>query len=251
MKTQLSLTALAGGAQAGTAIDLEADFIVISTCATAGDSVQLPSTGSTDYHKKEHIIRNEGSTACAIFPQTDQALKLQHGTMANNLAYSLQPNCQISFAVIGNYWTSIREPLPIAERKTAEEFTVYAYENGKTFTLPANNSGGHLDITLPSPATVGLKFRFVMIANNAGHNWIITSTGANMILKLTELATITSDAGGVLTVSTTFARNAGNTYTTATLTTGSLIGDCVEIVSDGSRWVGTGLTGAVGGITVA
>ncbi len=57
------ITALAGGGAAGATL-LASDFSIISTCATAGDSVILPAAASG----REMTVFNNGATALAVFP---------------------------------------------------------------------------------------------------------------------------------------------------------------------------------------
>lgn len=78
-----SLTALAGGAQSG-ATALSGIANVISTCATGGDSAQLPAGADVG---DEIWVRNEGVAALAVFPQSGG--KINNGTA--DAAVSLQP----------------------------------------------------------------------------------------------------------------------------------------------------------------
>lgn len=254
MKTQLGITALAGGAQAGaTLIDVEADFITITTVATALDSVILPPIGNTEYHLKEHIIRNTHATErVRLYPPDGSALTLSNGAMDDDEPYILQPNQQISFAQINSSWVAIREPAPSAIRLDADDYEVKAYQNGTMFSLvSANGAGGDCTITLPAPTIVGLRYRFAMVEDNAGHPYIITSTGANMVTKRTTLLTQTADGAGAIGVNSAISVNAGAMSTSIRFTATALRGDWIEIVSDGTNWFASSLSGISTGITVA
>jgi hypothetical protein len=82
------LTALAGGAQAGTA--LTADINVFETVASANDSAQLPAATAG---RKDIIVQNLTATAMKVFPQTGEAI----GTAAANAGVAIAANKSARF----------------------------------------------------------------------------------------------------------------------------------------------------------
>ena len=63
------VTALAGGANSASTPQLTSVVNVVSTCATAGDSVRIPVGELGD----EVFIRNNGAASCNVFPQSGGA----------------------------------------------------------------------------------------------------------------------------------------------------------------------------------
>jgi hypothetical protein len=111
-----TITALAGGAQAGTAI--VSGYNRVTTVATGGDSVQLPvclSGGAPDTVPPSNsdglflIISNTTATSMNVFPQTG-------GTVANgstNAGFALAANKTAAFICSGsNAWYVISSALP-------------------------------------------------------------------------------------------------------------------------------------------
>ena len=78
-----TLTAYATGGQAN-ATQLNKFINVITVCATAGDSVKLPSAEAG----AECTVINKGATSADCFPNTDDVI----GTKAANEAVPVSPN---------------------------------------------------------------------------------------------------------------------------------------------------------------
>ena len=112
MSTHVGLTALAGGAQAGTALD--AGYNVVTTVASGNDSVQLPECrsqaeglgglGSTDGLLV--IVTNAAAAnSMNVYPQTDDAIN----ALGANAAYAMAANKTAAFVCNGTTetWYSI------------------------------------------------------------------------------------------------------------------------------------------------
>jgi hypothetical protein len=99
-RTTTGLTALAGGGQTG-ATPLNYGTDVITVCATAGDSVILPSgvLGQTV------IVINRGANACNVFPATGQ--KINAGSA--NVPFSLAVNDLTAFyGMLSDTWFTLQ-----------------------------------------------------------------------------------------------------------------------------------------------
>lgn len=115
--------------------------------------------------------------------------------------------------------------------------TIAYTECGKTFFL---NSATEFASTLPAPQA-GCYFKFIIKAAPAGANYtIVTNGGADiMIGGVNELEVDTADDGP-------YDDNADViTFIQAV----AVVGDYVEMVSDGTSWYFHGQTNADGGIT--
>ncbi len=85
------ITAHAGGGQ-GSATAITTEYNNVTVCATAGDSVVLPAAAAG----LRAIIKNNGATACAVFPATGDTI---NGGAAN-ASITLVPGDQIIFSAI-------------------------------------------------------------------------------------------------------------------------------------------------------
>jgi len=98
-KLTSGMTALAGGAQAGTAIASEIN--IFTTVATAGDSAQLP----VIVVGQRFTIRNDAAKSMNVFGQTGDAID---GAVAN-AAFALQPGQEVIFeAKVAGNWVTIQ-----------------------------------------------------------------------------------------------------------------------------------------------
>ena len=110
---------------------------------------------------------------------------------------------------------------------------ITAAESGKTFFL---NSATDFASTLPAPAA-GLRYSFIVttVAGSSAHT-IVTDSGTNVIY------------GGVATTDGN-ASVLGAAEDTISLTTSSIVGDRVDLISDGTNWYCEGLVSVAAGIT--
>jgi hypothetical protein len=117
-----------------------------------------------------------------------------------------------------------------------EATTLTAAQSGKLFTL---GTAGGFTTTLPSPAS-GLKFKFVVkVAPTTAY--IIASAGsANKIYGVVASA---EDAAGSVAV-------AAASDTISFVASKALIGDTVEVISDGVNWYATGFCNVQDAVTL-
>ncbi len=107
-------------------------------------------------------------------------------------------------------------------------------EDGKTFYL---NSAGGFTSTLPVPA-IGLKYKFIVSTAPTTAYIITTNAGANLLF-----GTFLDIVGELVYLSAQDTLNfVANT---------SLVGDFLEVESDGTNWYCVAKSGADGGITVS
>jgi hypothetical protein len=135
----------------------------------------------------------------------------------------------------GNQSTNVT--IPFAEKVDSEIVAatnaITVAENNKTFYL---NAGGEFTSTLPAPA-IGLKYTFIIGAAPSGASYTIVTTSSANIMS----GTVSDIVGETV-------------YATAqdviTFVDGvSVIGDRVDIESDGTNWYYRAVSGANGGIT--
>jgi len=109
---------------------------------------------------------------------------------------------------------------------------IAAAESGTTYFL--NSATGFVN-TLPAPAA-GLRFRFVVTTQNtSGNSTIVTNASANVI------------EGGAVVLSTFVP--AANEDSINIVASTTLVGDWIEVISDGTSWFVSGQSGATGGVT--
>lgn len=116
--------------------------------------------------------------------------------------------------------------------------TLTTADCGKTLML---NSATEFATTLPSP-TSGCVIRFVVKAAPASASYtVVTASSANILIGgINELEVDTGDDGPY--------DNDGDTITFVDAV--AVVGDFVELVSDGTRWYLHGQTNADGGSTI-
>lgn len=115
---------------------------------------------------------------------------------------------------------------------------ITAAESGKTFFLSA--AAGFAS-TLPAPAA-GLRYRFVVATSPTSNGYTIATNGGANIIKggINELEVDTGDDGPYSAV--------GDLITLVANV--AVVGDWLEVISDGTSWFLTGQTNADGGVTI-
>ena len=111
---------------------------------------------------------------------------------------------------------------------------ITADETGKTFFLAL--AGGFAS-TLPAPAA-GLRFRFVVSVSPTTAYTIVTNGSANII------------KGGTIEIAGTASPYINNGDLITFVANTAVVGDWVEVVSDGTSWFLSGMSSADGGITL-
>lgn len=129
----------------------------------------------------------------------------------------------------------VGKPAPVAT--VAATKTVTAAESGSTFFL---NHATEFVTTLPAPAA-GLHYRFVCAnAPETASYTIVTASSANLFAGSVSTA---QDAGG-----TSASDDDGDTITF--VDSKAVVGDWVEVVSDGTTWFVSGNCKVFDGITI-
>jgi hypothetical protein len=115
---------------------------------------------------------------------------------------------------------------------------ITAAESGKTFFLSA--AAGFAS-TLPAPAA-GLRYKFVVATSPTSNGYTIATNGSANIIKggVNELEVDTGDDGPYSAV--------GDLITLVANV--AVVGDWLEVISDGTSWFLTGQTNADGGVTI-
>jgi hypothetical protein len=124
------------------------------------------------------------------------------------------------------------------ETLTAAKTLTVVDDNGKTFFL---GLVGGFTVTLPAPAA-GCQFKFIVSVAPTTAYIIATNGGADiMIGGVNELEVDTADDGP-------YDANADVINFVAST---AVVGDFIEMVSDGTSWYFNGQTNADGGVTTA
>ena len=126
-----------------------------------------------------------------------------------------------------------RKEVPVENVITTNVIT--AAESGKTFIL---SLAGGFTSTLPKPE-VGLNFKFIVGVAPTTAYIIATNGSANIIQG--QVVSAEDAAGSVAT--------AADSDTITFVANKAIIGDTVEVVSDGSRWFVKGFCNVQDGIT--
>jgi hypothetical protein len=131
--------------------------------------------------------------------------------------------------------TTILGPIEVQNSESVTTTNVItASESGKTFYL---NAAGGFTSTLPAPA-LGLKYKFIVKAAPTTA-YIITTNGGDNVLQGTYLDIV----GELVSIAAQDTLNfVANT---------ALVGDSLEVESDGTSWFCTAFSKADGGITVS
>lgn len=94
-KTTSTITAFAGGGSASATI-LTSTLNFVTTCATAGDSVRLPSPGTG----MSIVVHNLGAAACNVYPGSG----VEMDALGTNVPYSLAPGTARVFDARTSNW---------------------------------------------------------------------------------------------------------------------------------------------------
>ena len=147
-KTTSAMTALAGGAQAGTA--LVSELNIFTTVATAADSAQLPVIAVG----RKVIVRNDAAKSMAVFGQTGDAID----GAAANASFALEPGQKVTFeGKVANNWVT-KEGTSQGTISTVTQIT------SKTTGVTVNSTQGV--ITTVTSDVAGLASCTFTVTNN-------------------------------------------------------------------------------------
>ena len=206
-------------------------YVRLANAATGGNPV-FSSQGEADtgleFHNdqgEEMLILEAAATAVNELTVTNAAT----GVAPSIASTGGDTNIDIALTAKGTGGVLYKDAV---ETVTATN-VITAAESGKTFIL---SSATEFVSTLPAPAN-GLRFKFIVGAAPAGASYtVVTDSSANVI-------------EGVVVVNG--ASVAGANEETITFADGAaVIGDWVEVVSDGTSWFVCGAGSAAGAITL-
>lgn len=221
------------------------------TGATAATAITFTSTDATPSVAAGETFITAGTTAITDFDdgvvgQTIKILGASSITITSNAAINL--NSGLNFDMVSGdtltlhmfndqVWEEISRT--VATNTTRSEIVtttnvIASTESGTTFYL---DLAGGFTSTLPAPA-FGLKFKFI-VKTAPTTAYVITTTSGNNLLYGTLL-----DIVGELVY---FSAQDTLNFVAST----SLVGDSLEVESDGTNWYCKAFSGANGGITVA
>ena len=124
------------------------------------------------------------------------------------------------------------------ETLAAAKTLTVADDNGKTFFL---GLAGGFTVTLPAPAA-GCRFKFIVSVAPTTEYIITTNGGADILIGgVNELEVDTADDGP-------YDDNADTINFVASV---AVVGDFIEMISDGTSWYFNGQTNADGGVTTS
>ena len=175
-----------------------------------------------------HLISDaEGGTATTL--SQSSALQLR-----DQLDWAMIDNDTITLvSTTGANWFEVGRKEYNRFVTLAAAKTLVEGDSGRTYYL---NIAGGFTVTLPAPAN-GAKFKFIVKTAPTTAYIIATNSSANIIY------------GTISDTTATVAANAEDTINFVAST--ALIGDSVELTSDGTNWYMTAQSQANGGITVA
>ncbi len=227
-----SLTALAGGAQAGTALSLR--YNNFTTVATASDSAQLPVAVLGKVIK----VKNSAALPMAVFGQTGDTI---NGAAAN-ASVLVGAGQEIEFkAISGTAWltsvaklmTSPVSTVAIAEyadgRDVTTELTLTNFIVGALAGAAANLAVGNIVAAFPAGQHFELVSALSSIVLTAAGTAVATDTGLGSVQGAGAVATL--DGTG------TFE----DRLTGQTITTGSGGGAAVSALKAATAGIGTGI----------
>ena len=193
-------TAFAGGGQSSATL-ISRDITNVTTVATAGDSLKLPTAAAGLIY----TVANNGANALALFPNTGDTI---NGGSAN-ASITIPVGAVVSFSAINatDWKTNAQRVFTAPISKT----TATAVNTTATVTAPqvagglfTSTSAAAVGLTLPSATAIaaqigavqGTTFDF-LVDNSAGANTVTVIVGSGI-----AVATPAITGGATLTVST-------------------------------------------------
>lgn len=204
-----AITAFAGGGQTS-ATPLTGIFNRISVCATAGDSVLLPTSAAG----MSIIVENDGATALDIFPRTGEFI----GTQAVNLAMRIPAGSVVIMnCFVAGTWQPFMTIIPSV--KWSQDTTAGA----ATAAAGALSGAAEciVNITLVGAAAYTTRTVAQMIADSGlriGQSWKVTIVNTNA-----GTTTLTGGTNVTITGTATIAQNISRTYVVTVVSATSIV----------------------------
>ena len=144
-----TITAFATGGQAS-ATALTGEFNNVTTCATAGDSVKLPSAVGGESVK----VKNSGAASLAVFPATSDSIN----ALAVNLSVNIPVGGELTFrAISATVWETMEALVLSAPTTQRGELVFKAADNAADHEVIVTNAsfGQGSTLTIPDPGATG------------------------------------------------------------------------------------------------
>ncbi len=218
-KITTGITAFATGGQAS-AVALVSQINNITVCATAGDSVKLPSAVAG----LRIVVKNNGAAALDIFPATSDSID----ALAVNLAVRIQPGSVITFyAKDGIVWESDKDETVTVVSPTT---------NTGALILKAAASAGNFTTTVVNASQAAARVYTIPDAGADGTFAINTTTQIAGLYPQVAQDNIAAGTGGAIPVTNYLTTiNTDGTDDAFTLANGTRVGQMKKIllVTDG------------------
>jgi hypothetical protein len=233
----INCTAKATGLVTGTAfvLDANATFHQISVTTLIDAAVRIP---SNQVAGKSFHIRNDGLCALDLFPETggsindlgvDGALEIKCGEVVQIVVGT----ARASFTFNNNSGSYNNHCAPLL----ANPYAPTQADSGAIYSL---NAAAASVITLPDPRqAVGVKFTFI---NGIIKTGLVQIDGSVANLMAGNVICSNGSAAG-LNVTSAACRSAN-------FVVGALLGDWISVTSNGAKWIVTGQSSLINGITL-
>lgn len=198
---------------------MAARFIDKQASVTTSTAKNLPDAAGVQYDTNDGFIKYNDAGTIRTVVNTDEAQTLTNKTLTSPTITG----------IVGSTGTLSTESVTAAN-------VIAASESGTTYFL---NLAGGFASTLPAPAA-GLHFRFIVGTAPTTSYTITTNASANVIF-----GQVYCNAGTDEDSATT-----GGEDTISFVANTAVVGDQVDIVSDGTKWYFKGFCNATGGITI-
>lgn len=195
---------------------MAARYIDKQATVSTSTAKNLPDAAGVQYDTADGFIKYNDAGTIRTVVNTDEAQTLTNKTLT-------------SPTINGQLGTAPTEVVTGAN-------VIAASESGTTYFL---NAAGGFASTLPAPAA-GLHFRFIVGTAPTTSYTITTNASANVIF-----GQVYCNAGTDEDSATT-----GGEDTISFVANTAVVGDQVDIVSDGTNWYFKGFCNATGGITI-
>lgn len=196
--TAYGITAFAGGGQLA-ATQLASEYNVITTCATAKDSVKLPAASAGQVV----IVHNSGAASCDVFPYTSDSIN----TLAINLAIAVPVGAEVKFTGMSdNWWVSDSVALSLTAPTTQRGSLILRAANSAAETETVITNSSQAAARIYSIPDAGANASFVMSTGTTASQRVVSGDAVDTV----GAYTITTADSGTLFL---FDKTDGLTFT--------------------------------------